>query len=72
VVVPQRELASYGLQYVTFKIMVLLAKENLKSARATRNEIRETVFEEVAMDEDRAPLTSPIVSKKRKVRSINK
>jgi hypothetical protein len=38
---------------------VPLAEENLKSARATRNEIRESVFEEVEMDEDRAPLTPP-------------
>jgi hypothetical protein len=53
------------------KRLVSLAEENLKSARATRNEIRESVFEEVEMDEDRAPLTPPIVSKKRKLRCIN-
>jgi hypothetical protein len=53
------------------KRTVSLAEENLKSARATRNEIRESVFEEVEMDEDRAPLTPPRVSKKRKLRSIN-
>jgi hypothetical protein len=47
------------------KRTVLLAKENLKSARATRNEIRDYVFEEVEMDEDRPPLTPPKVSKKR-------
>ena len=41
------------------KRTVPLAEENLKSARATRNEIRESVFEEVEMDEDRAPLTPP-------------
>jgi hypothetical protein len=50
---------------------VPLAEENLKSARATRNEIGESVFEEVEMDEDRAPLTPPRVSKRRKLRSIN-
>jgi hypothetical protein len=50
---------------------VSLAEENLKSARATRNEIRESVFEEVEMDKDRAPLTPPRVTKKRKLKSIN-
>jgi hypothetical protein len=44
------------------KRKVLLAKENLVSARAARNKIRESIFEEVAMDEDRAPLTPPRVS----------
>jgi hypothetical protein len=53
------------------KRTVSLAEENLKSARATRNEIRESVFEEVEMDEDRAPLTPPRVTKKRKLKSIN-
>ena len=41
------------------KRKVSLAEENLDSARATRNETRESVFEEVTMDEDRAPLTPP-------------
>jgi hypothetical protein len=45
---------------------VSLAKENLESARATRNKMREIVFEEVAMDEDRAPLTPLLVSVKMK------
>jgi hypothetical protein len=49
------------------KRTVSLAEENLKSARATRNEIQESVFEEVEMDEARAPLTPPRVSKKRKL-----
>jgi hypothetical protein len=44
---------------------VSLTEENLESARATRNERPETIFKEVAMDEDRVPLTSPPrVSKK--------
>jgi hypothetical protein len=51
------------------KRKVSLAEENLDSARATRNETRESVFEEVTMDEDRAPLTPPRVSRKRKLRS---
>jgi hypothetical protein len=50
------------------KRTVLLAKENLKSAKATRNKIRESVFEEVEIDEDRAPLTPPRVSKKQKLK----
>lgn len=54
-----------------FKRKVSLAKENLVSARAARNEIRESIFEEVAMDEDRAHLTPPRVSRKRKLRSNN-
>jgi hypothetical protein len=37
---------------------------------ATRSEIQESVFEEVEMDEDRAPLTPPRISKKRKLKSI--
>ena len=53
------------------KRKVSLAEENLESARAARNEIRESIFEEVAMDEDRAPLTPPRVRKKRNLRSIN-
>jgi hypothetical protein len=48
------------------KRQVSLAKENLESARATRNKMREIVFEEVAMDEDRAPLTPLLVSVKMK------
>jgi hypothetical protein len=36
---------------------VLLAEDNLEIARATRNKVQETIFDEVAMDEDRAPLT---------------
>jgi hypothetical protein len=51
------------------KRKVSLAEENLESARAARNETRQSVFEEVTMDEDRAPLTPPRVSKKRKLRS---
>jgi hypothetical protein len=51
------------------KRTVSLAEDNLNSARATRNAIRESVFEEV--EKDRAPLTPPRVSKKRKLRSIN-
>jgi hypothetical protein len=47
-----------------------LAEENLdSSARAARNETRESLFEEVMLDEDRAPLTPPRVSKKRKLKS---
>ena len=53
------------------KRTVSLAEENLNSGKATRNAIRESVFEEVEMDEDRAPLTPPRVSKKRKLKSIN-
>ena len=49
------------------KRKVSLAEENLVSARAARNEIRESIFEEVAMDEDRAPLTPPRASQKRKL-----
>jgi hypothetical protein len=41
------------------KRKVLLAEENLDNARAARNETRESVFQEVTMDEDRAPLTPP-------------
>ena len=51
------------------KRKVPLAEENHDSAKAARNETRESVFEEVTMDEDRAPLTPPRVSKKRKLRS---
>jgi hypothetical protein len=51
------------------KRKVSLAEENLESARATRNETRQSVFEEVTMDEDRAHLTPPRVSKKQKLRS---
>jgi hypothetical protein len=36
-----------------FKGKVLLAKENLDSARATRNKIRDSILKEVMMDEDR-------------------
>jgi hypothetical protein len=53
------------------KRTVPLAEDNLNCARATRNAIGESVFEEVEMDKDRAPLTPPRVSKKRKLRSIN-
>jgi hypothetical protein len=53
------------------KRTVSLAKENLESARATRNEKWEPLFEEVEMDEDRAPLTPPRVIKKQKLKSIN-
>jgi hypothetical protein len=51
---------------------VSLAEENHESARAARNETRESVFEEVTMDEDRARLTPPRVTKKRGLRSRNK
>jgi hypothetical protein len=54
------------------KRTVSLAEDSLNSARATRNAIREPVFEEVEMDEDGAPLTPLRVSKKRKLKSINK
>ena len=52
------------------KRKVSLAEANQESARAARNESRESIFEEVTMDEDRAPLTPPRVSKKRGLRSI--
>jgi hypothetical protein len=41
------------------KRKVLLAEANLDSAMAARNETRESFFEEVTMDEDRALLTPP-------------
>jgi hypothetical protein len=53
------------------KRKVSLAEDNLDNARAARNETRESVFQEVTMDEDRASLTPPRVSKKRKLRSNN-
>ena len=52
------------------KRTVSLAEENLRSDRAARNEIRESVFEEVAMDVDRAPLTPPRIKKKRKLKEV--
>jgi hypothetical protein len=54
------------------KRKVSLAEANLETAKAARNETRESVFDEVTMDEDRAPLTPPRVSQKRKLRSDNK
>jgi hypothetical protein len=42
---------------------VLLAEANLESAKAAINKTRELVFEEVTIDEDRAPLTPPRVSR---------
>jgi hypothetical protein len=51
------------------KRKVSLFEENLESARAARNETRQSIYEEVAMDEDRAPLTPPRVSKIQKLRS---